>query len=51
MVQGLSDLIERYGGGGQDPVMKAIWWGLKGQVPMILQALDNSEEAIAEIEA
>lgn len=50
ITQGLADLIEKYGGGGDDPMLKAVWWGLKGQVPLILQALDSSEEAIKEIE-
>ena len=51
IIQGLADLIEAYAGKGNDPMMKAIWWGIKGQVPSILQGLDDNEEAIAEIEA
>jgi len=50
VVQGLHELIEKYGGGGHDPFMKAVWFGIKGQVPLILSTIDNSEEAIAEIE-
>ncbi len=50
VVQGLANLIERYAGKGTDPMMKAVWWGIKGQVPMLLQTLDNNEEAVAEIE-
>jgi len=30
--------------------MRAVWFGIKQQVPSILQALDSNEEAIAEIE-
>lgn len=51
IVQGLDELITKYGGKGSDPFMRAVWFGIKGQVPLILSTLDNSEEAIAEIEA
>lgn len=50
VVQGLADLIAKYGGGGRDPLMRAVWYGIKGQVPIILQALDDSEEAVKMIE-
>lgn len=50
VVTGLAQLIEKYGGGGHDPVMRAVWYGIKSQVPMLLEALDNSEEAIKLIE-
>lgn len=50
VVQGLADLITKYGGGGSDPIMRSVWWGIKSQVPMLLEALDNSEEAIKLIE-
>ncbi len=50
IVQGLADLIDTYAGKGDNPMMAAIWYGIKGQVPAILQALDSNEEAIAEIE-
>lgn len=50
VVQGLADLIAKYGGGGKDPMMRAVWFGVKGQIPSLLQTLDNSEEAIKEIE-
>lgn len=50
VVQGISELIEKYGGGGEDPIMRSVWWGIRGQVPSFLQALDENEEAIAEIE-
>lgn len=50
VVQGLYDLIAKYGGGGRDPLMRAVWMGIKSQVPMLLEALDNSEEAIKLIE-
>lgn len=50
VVQGLADLIAKYGVGGKDPMMRAVWFGIKGQVPMLLEALDNNEEAIATIE-
>jgi len=50
IVQGLADFIESYGGKGKDPLMRSIWFGIKGQVPVILKALDDNEEAVAEIE-
>lgn len=50
IVQGLAELIERYAGKGGDPFTRALWFGFRGQVPLILQALDSSEEAIAAIE-
>jgi len=50
VTQALADFINRYGGGGKDTFMRAVWYGIKGQVPLILQALDSNEEAIAEIE-
>lgn len=49
ITQGLADLIEKYGGGGKDPMMKAVWWGIKGQIPSLLQSLDENDEAIEEI--
>lgn len=49
IVQGLSQLIEKYGGKSKDPLMASIWWGIKGQIPSILQSLDENEKAIAEI--
>ena len=49
IVQGLADLIEKYGGGGKDPMMRAIWYGVKGQIPTLLQTLDASESAVSEI--
>ena len=51
IIQGLADLVNTYGGKGKDPIMNAVWWGIKGQVPNLLQGLDDNEEAIAEIEA
>ena len=51
IIQGLADLINEYGGKGNDPMMKAVWWGIKGQVPSLLQTLDENDEAIAEIRA
>lgn len=51
IIQGLAELINEYGGKGNDPIMKAVWWGIKGQVPSLLQTLDENEEAIAEIRA
>ena len=50
VVQALADLIAKYGGGGESPIMRAVWFGLKHEVPLILQALDSSEEAIRMIE-
>lgn len=51
VVSGLAELIERYGGNKSgDPFMRAVWFGIKGQVPMLLNALDNSEEAVGMIE-
>lgn len=50
VVQGLAELIERYGGRGQDPIMNAVWWGIKSQVPSLLKNLDESEEAVELIE-
>jgi len=50
VVEGLAQLIDRYGGGGESPIMRAVWFGLKHEVPLILQALDSSEEAIRMIE-
>jgi len=50
VVTGLAQLIDRYGGGGESPIMRAVWFGLKQEVPLILQALDSSEEAIRMIE-
>lgn len=49
IVEGLSQLIDKYGGKSKDPMMAAIWWGIKGQIPSILQSLDENEKAIAEI--
>ena len=50
IVQGLADLILKYGGGKTDnPMMAALWWGLKGQIPIILHTLDSSEELVEEI--
>lgn len=50
IIQGLAQLIERYGGKGSDPIMKSVWWGIRGQVPSILKSLDDNDEAVAEIE-
>lgn len=49
VVEGLSQLISRYGSGGKDPMMRAVWYGIKGQIPSFLASLDSNEEAIAEI--
>lgn len=49
IVQGLADLIEKYGGGGKDPMMRAVWYGVKGQIPTLLQTLDANESAVSEI--
>ena len=46
IVQALSDLIMNFAGKGKDPIMRAVWYGIKGQVPSILQILDDNEEAI-----
>lgn len=46
IVQGIADLVEKYGGESKDPMMRAIWFGIKGQVPNILQSLDENEEAV-----
>ncbi len=51
VVQGLADIINQFGGGGDDLMMKAIWMGIRGQVPLILQQLDNAPDAVALIEA
>ena len=50
VVQALNDLVTKYGGGGESPIMRAVWFGLKQEVPLILQVLDSSEEAIRMIE-
>ena len=50
VVQGLADLIEKYGGKSDNFMINAFWMGFKGQVPMLLQTLDSNEEAVAEIE-
>ena len=49
VVQGLAALIEKYGSGGKDPIMAAVWFGIKGQVPSFLASLDDNEQAVAEI--
>ena len=49
MVKVIANLIERYGGGGRDPIMRAVWFGIKGQVPEILRTLDNNEKLIEEL--
>lgn len=51
IVQALHDLVENFAGKGSDPMIKALWLGLKPQVPFILNTLDNNEELIAIIEA
>jgi len=50
VVQGLADLLNKYGGGGSDPIMRAVWFGMKQQIPLLLKSLDENEEAIASIE-
>lgn len=50
IVQALASLIELYGGGGKDPMMRAVWYGIKGQVPHILQGLDDNSEIVVEIQ-
>ncbi len=51
VVQGLADILNEFGGGGSDPMMKAVWFGIRGQVPLILSQLDNAPDAVALIEA
>ena len=50
IVEGLAQFIEHYGGKSGNPMISAIWFGVKHEVPLLLEALDNNEEAVAEIE-
>ena len=50
IVQALADFIGCYGGKSRDPFMAAVWYGIKHEVPKLLEALDSSEETITEIE-
>lgn len=50
IVQGLSDLLSQYGGKSDDIMIRSLWFGIRSQVPSLLQTLDDNEEAIAEIE-
>ena len=50
IVQGLANIIEKYAGHGSSPIMKAVWMGIKGEVPGILETLDNNEEMVNELE-
>jgi len=50
VVEGLAQLIDKYGGKGGDPFMRAIWAGIKSQVPSLLKSLDESKEAVELIE-
>lgn len=49
IVQGLADLIEAYGGKGLDPVMSAIWIGVRGQISHVLNTLDSNDAAVEQI--
>lgn len=51
VVSGLAELLDKYGGGGKDPIMRGLWIAIKWEIPHILQQLDDSEEAIALIES
>ena len=49
LVQGLEEIINKYAGHAHDPILKAIWFGIKGQVPVILATVDNNPELVEEM--
>ena len=49
IVEALAKFIQEFGGGGRDPIMRAIWAGLRSQVPGILQMLDENDELVEEL--
>ena len=50
VVQGLADLIGKYGGKSSFTPLGFLWSSIKREVPSILRTLDENEEAVAEIE-
>ena len=49
IVEALAKFIQEFGGGGKDPIMRAIWAGLRSQVPGILRVLDENDELVEEL--
>jgi len=49
LVQGLDLIINKYAGRTNDPIMKAIWFGIKGQVPVILKTIDDNPGLVEEM--
>lgn len=50
IVEGIAQLVEEFGGKGSNPMTKALWYGIKHEIPSLLESLDEDDEAVAYIE-